>query len=78
MVTGNISYKCWFCSTYVKFELKEELIINYEEHKTDGGTTFREVYTYPCPQCSTPLIASLKQFRNGSLLALDKKKGRKE
>ena len=76
MTTGNLTYKCWFCSTYVKFELKEDLIISYEENKTEGGLTYRETYTSPCPQCSTPLIATFKQFRSGALLNLDKKKGR--
>lgn len=78
MITGNVTYKCWFCSSDIRFELEEDSAIHYEENKTEGGLTIKETYTSTCSKCSTSLMVSLKQFRAGGLLELDKRRGRNQ
>ena len=76
MITGNVTYKCCFCSNDIKFALEEDSIIHYEENKTEGGLTIKETYTATCLKCSSTFMTSFKQFRAGSLLDLDKRRGR--
>lgn len=76
MNTGKILYKCWFCETDISLVLVEDLVVSYEESKTDGGKTYKETYATNCLKCKTPTMITFKQFRAGGLVQLDKKKGR--